>query len=93
MNPRESAAVGQLVIEGKHAFWRKGAWVSSWIMARVHGAVVIHCGGHQIRATRKGAGLWGVHGLWVTGRITGVGQVSVTVDPQPFHDGNEAKTP
>lgn len=66
MNSRESAAVGQLVIEGKHAFWRKGAWVSSWIMARVHGAVVID----PLRgSSNKGyeEGCWSLGGTWPLG--------------------------
>lgn len=59
---------------------------------RVHGAVVVHCGAQQVRAAWDGAGLVRVEGLWMTGgRLTGFGQVSVTVGPQPFHSGEEVR--
>lgn len=44
MNPGEGAAVGQLVVEGQHAVWWKGAWVGWLIEVGVHGAIVVHRG-------------------------------------------------
>lgn len=90
MNPGEGAAVGHLVVEGKHAVWWKGAWIGGRIEVGVHGAVVVHCRAQQVRAAREGAGLLRVECLWMArGRFTGVSEVSVTAGTQPFHVGEE----